>query len=34
MRARGWIRKHRYLLVSAAALASVLLAGAANWPRG
>ncbi len=34
MKARGWIRKYRYMLVSAAALACVLTAGAANWPRG
>ena len=34
MRARMWVRRYRYLLVSAAALASVWLAGAANWPRG
>jgi hypothetical protein len=34
MRARGWIRKFCYLLVTAAALVAVLLAGAANWPRG
>ena len=34
MRAHGWIRRFRYLLVMAAALAAVLLAGAANWPRG
>jgi hypothetical protein len=34
MRARGWIRRSRYLLVMLAGLASVALAGAANWPRG
>ncbi len=34
MRARAWVRRYRYLLVSAATMASVLLAGAANWPKG
>ncbi len=34
MRAGGWIRKYRYLLASAVALASLALAGAANWPHG
>jgi len=27
-------RRYWYLLVSATALAAVLLAGTANWPRG
>jgi hypothetical protein len=34
MRARGSNRRHLYLLASAVALLSALLAGAANWPRG
>jgi hypothetical protein len=28
------LRKFRYLLMSAIALASLVLAGAANWPKG
>lgn len=34
MRARGWIRRYRYLLTAAAAVLSLVLAGGANWPRG
>jgi len=34
MRSRGWLRRYRYLLMSAMALASLVLAGAANWPKG
>jgi hypothetical protein len=34
MRARAWIRRYRYLLATAAAVLSVVLAGGANWPRG
>jgi hypothetical protein len=33
MRGRGWIRRYRFLVASAAALVSVLLAGPANWPK-
>lgn len=33
MKARGWMRRYRYLLVSVAALASLWLGGAANWPN-
>jgi len=32
--ARRAIRRFRYLMVSAVVLASVWLAGAANWPKG
>jgi outer membrane murein-binding lipoprotein Lpp len=32
--ARGTIRRFRYLLASAVVLASVVLAGTANWPKG
>lgn len=32
--ARGAIRRFRYLVVSAIVLASAVLAGTANWPRG
>lgn len=32
--ARGAIRRFRYLLLSVVAVASMGLAGAANWPRG
>jgi hypothetical protein len=28
------LRRYRYLLMSAIALASLALAGAANWPKG
>jgi hypothetical protein len=28
------LRRYRYLLMSAIALASLVLAGAANWPKG
>lgn len=31
--ARGTIRRFRHLLVSAVVLASIVLAGAANWPK-
>jgi outer membrane murein-binding lipoprotein Lpp len=31
--ARGTIRRIRYLLMSAIILASLVLAGAANWPK-
>ena len=34
MKLRGWLRRYRYLLFSAMALASLVLAGAANWPKG
>lgn len=31
--ARGGIRRFRYLVLSVVALASVWVAGAANWPK-
>lgn len=31
---RGAIRRFRYLVISAIVLASAVLAGTANWPRG
>lgn len=34
MTARGLIRRYRLLVAALAALASVVLAGAANWPNG
>ncbi len=33
MKARGMLRRVRYLLLWAGVLASVWLAGAAEWPR-
>jgi len=33
MRGRGWARTARHLVAAAVALASVLLAGAAGWPK-
>lgn len=33
MRSRNWLRRSRYLLISVAAVAAALLAGAANWPN-
>ena len=34
MKARGWLRRYKYLLLSAMAFASLVVAGAANWPKG
>lgn len=33
MRDGTWLRKARYLAITLATMASVILAGAANWPR-
>lgn len=34
MSSRGWLRRYRYLLLSAAVVASLVFAGGANWPKG
>lgn len=33
VKARDWVSKRRYLLYWAAAVASLALAGTANWPK-
>lgn len=33
MRDGTWLRKVRYLAISLGALASLIMAGGANWPR-
>ena len=33
MRDGTWLRKVRYLAISLATISSLILAGAANWPR-